>query len=200
QEIAAGVVHTDESGNFELQFPAMATISPGQYQHYRFTVEVDVIDISGESHSADQMFRFGKISTILNAELPEVVLPEDLKQIKISATNLNGEPVSTSGRLELFRLNMPDKHLRERLWGQPDQFQLDSLAFGKLFPNDVYPFSANLNDAGIKEKLFTTAFNDEDSASIQPEHNWQIGWYLLRLTTLEKNGEDFKVQHRIPYL
>ncbi len=200
QEIAAGVVYTDESGNFELQFPAMATISPGQYQHYRFTVEVDVIDISGESHSADQMFRFGKISTILNAELPEVVLPEDLKQIKISATNLNGEPVSASGRLELFRLDMPEKHLRERLWGQPDQFQLDSLAFGKLFPDDVYRFSANLNEAGIEEKLFTTAFNTEDSASIQPEHDWQNGWYLLRLTSPDKNGEDVKFEHRFTYL
>src|SRR5690554_5316984 len=129
-------------------------------------------------HKPEQMCQLGNIPTILNAELPEVVLPDDLKQIKVSASTLNGEPVSASGRLELFRLDMPEKHLRESLWGQPDQFQLDSLAFGKLFPDDVYRFSANLNEAGIEEKLFTTAFNTEDSASIQPEHDWQNGWYL----------------------
>ncbi len=185
EEIVAGTVFTDENGEFEVPFKAAVTKSQSAYQHWRFTVNAEVTDISGETHSAESFIRLGGAPAILHANLSSVKRSENLKSISIGATNVNGDSVAVNGMIEIFKLKMSEKPLRERLWATPDQFQLDSVQHAALFPDDAYRVASGIDNAVPEQSVFRAPFNTSNNRIISlPEDSlWNNGWYLIRMSS-----------------
>lgn len=203
QEVAAGKVTTDDEGEFVINFVANPSARP-QFpnEHYRFDIEVDVVDISGESHSASQNLRLGRVSLLLGSDIPERILSSSFEQPSVSATNLNGVPVSARGTARIYRLNMPDKPMRERVWGTPDQFQLDSAAHADLFPDDVYREPIGISRAEKGEQVFETEFNTAESTRLNFANpsQWASGWYVLEMQSQTTDGQPVSFERRFTWL
>lgn len=202
-EIAAGRVTSDNNGQFQLNFNASPPARPNfPNEHYRYDVEVDVVDISGESHSASQHLRIGKVPLVLGSDLPERVLSASFQQPAVLATNLNGFAVTASGTARVYRLHMPGKPQRERVWRTPDQFQLSDSAHRELFPDDVYREPLDIMAASVGDQVYQTEFNTAESGrlSFSNYKDWPSGWYVLKLHATASNGQQVSFERRFTWL
>lgn len=100
-----GSVITGEDGTFEIRF----TPEKPENQHsskaaYSFAVETTVTDINGETQTASYSVAVGDISMILSLEMPGQWVKENDQKIVISAKNLDGNDIATSGTYLLYSL------------------------------------------------------------------------------------------------
>ncbi|WNJ17408.1 alpha-2-macroglobulin family protein [Pontibacter sp. G13] len=140
QQVASGTIRTGSDGTFELSFPAIpdGDIDPSFKPIFRYEVHADVVDISGETRSGDQVVRLGYASVLVEMKVPSYLLKEDLPKAKILTTDLNGNPQSVSGTLSIVPVITPEINFRKRLWEQPDQHLYSEQEYRKMFPRDVY--------------------------------------------------------------
>ncbi len=170
QEIAQGSVQADEQGKFTLDFLAKPDpdIDPDTKPIFTYEVSVDVIDISGETHSASKSLRLGYVRLEVNLSTAKLIDSQEPGSLSISTTNLDGSFVPTAGTLRIYRLDAPRVPLRPRRWAQPDQYELASLeAYRESFPHDVY---GSQDDAQTWERMgepiFTQQLNTGESRTI----------------------------------
>lgn len=203
QEIAAGETTTDESGRFKVPFSAFA---PETHQfakeHYRFEVIADVVDISGESQQGNSAIRIGEYAFMIGSDLPQTVLQKDFDGVEVSAVNLNGEQVQASGTAKIYRLEMPENPLRERLWATPDQHQLDSAEFKKLFPLDPYFNLPGIETAETGQLVTTGEFDTSigEKLELDGSEAWNTGWYMIRLSAEDSQGREVEYEHRFNWI
>lgn len=170
QEIAQGSVQADEQGKFTLDFLAKPDpdIDPDTKPIFTYEVSVDVIDISGETHSASKSLCLGYVGLEVNLSTAKLIDNQKPGSLSISTTNLDGNFVPTAGTLRIYRLDAPKVPLRPRRWAQPDQYELASLeAYRESFPHDVY---GSQDDAQTWERMgepiFTQQLNTGESRTI----------------------------------
>src|SRR4051812_4965098 len=132
-EIANGTLTTSDTGSFVISFNAIpnAGIPKKSISSYSFTVFADVTDINGETHSSQKVLTIGYVALNLDIDVPENV--EKLKDVEfpVHITNMSGEAVPVSCKVEIYKLKQPDKIYRDRKWAQPDQHMLSKGEFEK---------------------------------------------------------------------
>ena len=141
QEIASGEVQTDEQGKFVVEFPARPDpdLDPDSKPVFTYAISVDVIDLSGETHSASKDLRLGYVGLEMALRVDDLVNRAQPGELSLSTRNLDGSFVPTEGTLRVYRLDAPEVPLRPRFWPQPDQYELASPeAYRATFPHDVY--------------------------------------------------------------
>ncbi|MBL4736383.1 MAG: hypothetical protein JKY18_13800, partial [Flavobacteriales bacterium] len=195
-EIEHGEVVTDESGKYEIEFTAIPdnAISKDLSPTYNYTVYVDVVDINGETHSAQQYVRIGYTSLNLNVNIPEKLSVHNADTFKISTTNLAGEKTPASGSVNIFRLNAPSKIFRSRKWARPDLFALTREQHDQQFPYDIYNQENDKYKWEKGENVLTVGFNTADSEDLLLTDcsNWTPGYYVIEGRALDKDGVEVK--------
>lgn len=195
--IATGKTVTDNEGAFTVTFTALpdATVSPESKSTLLYTVYADVIDINGETHSDQVSVSIGYSSLVLNIQAPTVVEKGKPTHLTFLAKNQSGEAEAATIHVSVFKLEAPQKALRERLWEAPDKPLLSEEAFRKLFPEDVY--SNETTQENFKQKLvFETTFNTtiEKGATWNLPEDWETGQYLIKATALDKDKTGSETQ------
>lgn len=106
QQISEGIVQTDSNGSFELSFTAEKSFSDSKNKevYYNYLIETSITSASGETQTSETQIAIGSKSMVLSIEGNDLITKEHLSPLKISATNLNGRVIETSGTYELFRL------------------------------------------------------------------------------------------------
>lgn len=192
KEIAYGELVTDENGEFKVNFEAVPDKSsdPKDLPIFTYTVQVDVTDINGETHSNSSSVNVGYQSLKLGNNLKAQINAEEPFQLVISTTNLNGQDVSANGTIKVEKLNAPNKPLYNRLWQQPDLPLLSEKAFKEKFPKAVYADENNQYKWPVEKKVFQHKFNTEvtDSIDIKDLKRWQPGVYKYTAVAKDKNG------------
>ena len=151
-------------------------------------------DINGETRSGEAVTSVGYQSMQISLTLPQQTMPADsLKQVFISTTNLADEFVPATVTLTLWKLDAPNRLIRNRYWDQPDQFVMSKDEYAKYFPNDEY------NDETRKEswKRIQRTFDRTDSSNRNSKfeiRNPQIlpGWYAVEVSAIDKYGDSLK--------
>ncbi|MEM9987450.1 MAG: hypothetical protein AAF804_20340, partial [Bacteroidota bacterium] len=137
-----------------------------------------------------QSFRLGYVGQEVQLDLPDRLSQADPSELRIRTRNLNGSPLPTQGKLEIYRLEAPPNALRSRLWTQPDQYLIEPGPYRKLFPHDVYA-RENQPQAWPRqgEAYLTQAIDSEEdpSLSLTQVKDWEPGAYLAKFTT--EDGE-----------
>lgn len=192
-EIGHGTTTTDENGDFEVEFTAHPdkSASPERLPQFAYTIHADVTDISGETRSAQTVVNVGHVALNVNIDLPEKVDQEQAGKFKLNTTNLNYEPISAQGDIEVFQLAQPESFFRNRMWSRADLTEMDAGEYHERFPHDVFTDEDDFKTWEKSEKVFSGSFNTEeqDSLTLSGLSKWDEGKYVLELETKDKFGK-----------
>ncbi|MDR1763334.1 MAG: alpha-2-macroglobulin [Dysgonamonadaceae bacterium] len=106
-QVAEGEVKTDEAGRFEILFAPERAFEDQQRKSvsYTYKIEASLTDAKGETQSGETSISIGDKSLILNvSSLKDETNRDSLTAVIISAVNLNGVPIETSGAYRIFSL------------------------------------------------------------------------------------------------
>jgi hypothetical protein len=197
-EITNGVTITDKEGKFKVEFDLVPDLSmPKETKPvFSYSVYADVIDVTGETHSAQTYISAGYVALVANINLPEIVKGDSIVRYQVSTTNLNGQFEPTPILIEVYKLKNPDRIFRNRLWSKPDKFLMTKDEFYKNFTNDIYDEENEYFNWEKERKEFTTSFTTVDSSfiSFKNQTEWQPGKYVLILKTKDKNGTPVELE------
>ncbi len=198
QEIANGVLNTAADGTFEFNFLAQPdpTVDKENKPEFVFTAYVDVVDITGETHSASKSLSLAYLGLKADVTIPESIGREKgLIPVGIITQNLDGEPQPSEGTLTINRLEAPKQVFVDRYWGKPDRRIIDEKAFRRDFPHFAYENEEEPANWPIKEELLNQPFNTgrEDTVFVNMS-GWPVGHYVLNLETEDDKGNTVEVK------
>ncbi|MGV6860735.1 MAG: alpha-2-macroglobulin family protein [Putridiphycobacter sp.] len=195
KEISFGNTITDENGVYKINFKALPdeTKDPKNLPIFDYKIYVDVTDINGETHSTLASVSVGYQSLQLSNNIPSEFSNQKNLDFKIFTTNLNGQKIDASGKLNIYPLVTPNRTFKSRLWQNPDMKNWSKDDFYNAFPLDVYE---NENDYHTWEKqkpIFNSKFNTSIQDSIHLKtHKWPTGYYAYEAIAYDKNGIEIK--------
>ncbi|MBD8489384.1 carboxypeptidase-like regulatory domain-containing protein [Echinicola sp. CAU 1574] len=197
QEIAHGELQTDQDGTFTIPFKAIPDLSVDKEQQpvFHYEVTVEVTDITGETRSSQTTVNVGYHALVLNLKTQTSwTKQQDSLFLQVSSTNLNGEFIPTKGKLKIFKLQAPDRVLRENPWSAPDYKRWNKEEFKTLFPHDPYDQESTVENWDKGEMVWETEFDTENSKSIyfSDFKDWSNGQYLVEVEALDKYGQQVK--------
>lgn len=198
-EIVHDETITDAQGNYKITFKAIPDlkIKKEDLPIFSYKITAVVTDINGETRNAETTVQVGYHSLDVSLDIPEKINQNKLdNKIIISTKNLNGESVTAKGKIEIYKLSVPKNVLRKRPWGAPDYQMFSKEEFSQYFPHDAYD-NENFEKNRTKSKMvFSKDFDTQKSTDLKLENirNWQIGKYIIYLTSKDKFGQDVKAQ------
>lgn len=195
-EITNGVAYTDAEGNFKIDFIALADLNADKklLPQFSYTVYADITDVSGETRSTQAYVTVGYTSVNVFADVPVSSTTGKNTIVKITTNNLNGSPLSTSGKISLFAIDAPNKLYRDRTWQQPDVQILSKAEYNKLFPNDLYADENNMYKWPVLNSVLEATWNNEKTDSVVLNTAaLKQGIYKMEISTVDKSGEIIKV-------
>ena len=196
-EITNGEITTDADGKFTIKFAAIPdlTLDKKTDPVFDYKVEADVTDINGETRSGDITVPIGYKALNLQIALPQgdIVNIDSLKNIVVTSKNLSGQPEPVIANVKIYKLQSPDRIIRERLWEQPDKFILTENEFIQYFPHDEYKDETK-KESWEKGKL---VFEKSDSVLLNSQFSilnsqFTQGWYVIEATAKDRYGQDVK--------
>ncbi|MEM8888753.1 MAG: MG2 domain-containing protein, partial [Bacteroidota bacterium] len=203
KEITNGETETDVEGKFKIAFTAEPDkkIDRSYLPVFYFKVFADVVDISGETHSAQAYVQVAYTSLDLSMSVSAVVWQGKADSLQINAVNHNGSPLTAKGSLTINQLEAPKQIFRARKWPAPDQPIMSKAEFNKKFPNTVY------RDEDQVQSWPKTAFKTQE---LDLEGMTKVGIddllkgakngkYELLLTVKDPSGEELKLQKFFSY-
>ncbi len=198
QEITHGITQTDKKGNYTIRFIAQPDLSVNKKDLPIFHYEIiaDITDINGETHTAKTLVNVGYHSV-----QAQIICASDWNRkekeqaIKIHTHNLNGQPVSVSGTLTIYKLQAPERVVRPRPWKAPDYKRFAKEEFHKLFPHEAYDDESDSRQWALGERVyqeaFTTKKTDDNTLLLKTKlyKKWLTGAYQIMLETQDKYGQ-----------
>lgn len=196
-EITHGEITTDVDGKFLIKFAAIPdlTLDPKTDPVFDYKVEADVTDINGETRSGDIIVSVGYKALKLQISLPQgdVINIDSLKSIFLSSKNLSGEPETVKAEVKIYKLQTPDRLIRQRLWNEPDEFVFTKDEYIQYFPNDEYKDETK-KESWTKEKMIYEKMDSVSSNSqfLILNSQFKEGWYVAEATAKDQYGEEVK--------
>jgi hypothetical protein len=196
KEIKNGTVTTDADGKFVIDFVAEKdpTNDTKYLPYYNYTISVDVVDITGETHSATNYISVGETALKLGINTSAEIEAHDGNMFEISASNLNGEAVNAAGTIKVHRLENKKQLYRASAWERPDVEGISEAAFRTLFPYDAFKKDELTKKGAIESTVLDRAWNTKTAKTIDfvGMNSWLPGEYMIELATKDSFGVDVK--------
>ena len=198
QEIAHGEVLTDAKGDFVIPFTALPnkTIPTKQKPVFDYKIEVDVVDVTGETHSASTSVSVGYVALALSMDIPARLNRRTISSFKINTNNLNGQPLASKVNIKIELLTSTRRPLNTRYWEIPDTQTMTKEEFTRDFPLFSYKNEGKIENWAVKRKIFDEKFTT--TAPLSREGNllnvpnlktWEPGEYRITLSATDASGE-----------
>ena len=210
-EITNGTTETDDNGEFEINFKAIPDLSLSKDMEptFNYSVEADVTDQNGETHSESQIVRVGYTALTIDLNIPNEFNKEQYKEYKITTNNLAGEKEPSTGKINIYLLQQPERILRDRKWSKPDKFIYSEEDYHSSFPNDIYNDENQVSKWKKEKKVAEVEFNTLTDSMLhldkipnnikgnnyillEPLSEWKPGKYVVEMSSKDKYGEDVK--------
>ncbi|MEZ4685828.1 MAG: alpha-2-macroglobulin family protein [Bacteroidia bacterium] len=194
REIGSGTTTTEPDGTFKIDVNLIpdATLDKETQPVFTYTVYADVVDIAGETHSAQTAVRAAYIGVELSASVSNRVEMGSLVKVNLAARNLSGGDAKLNATLKLFMLEAPKELLRNRKWSKPDQHLYSQSEWKNRLPHEVYDNEDN-------PQSWTTSLKKEDAAvSIGGSKEYDLGnllapgKYRIELSAKDDKGQEVK--------
>ncbi len=191
QEITHGETLTDAAGNYNIEFKAIPDlkISKDLKPVFNYKVYADVTDINGETHSTETTVRVAY--HLLEAEIDiaqNINKDQNDHKISVTAKNLNGEFVPTTGQLKIYRLKSPDRILRKSPRNAPDYPGFTEEEFKKLFPHDAWQEENNPDKWEKGPLVFEKEISTETTKEVilKNTKKWKSGKYIATFSCTDR--------------
>ncbi|MEZ5007076.1 MAG: MG2 domain-containing protein [Chitinophagales bacterium] len=189
KEITNGETETAKDGSYSINFETIPdqSVDKKSQPQFQYTVYVDIVDISGETRSAQKSITAGYVGLNLEVNVPENWNRDQLQTINVSTTNLDGREEAAEVELKIYQLMPPQNLKKARLWGIPDQFVMTEAQHQDLFPNELYKEESNIANWEKKlVKTYTINTGKQKSVEVKSETINNSGIYLVEATTKDK--------------
>ncbi|MBN2669296.1 MAG: hypothetical protein JXR60_08705 [Bacteroidales bacterium] len=192
QEIVSGTKTTDENGEFDISFETK--VDPQDQAEglvYHYEINVDVVDISGETHSVNKSIRVGMVDLSLSIDIPNLLLNSDVDSFYVRARNLNGEMVKASVDMEIVQLEPENNLGKLTYWDKGNTNMISNSAFLSALPEYK---THDKNEEKIIEQMLKTkiAVKEKTYWKATMFKTWKAGRYKVVLNSVDAFGN--KVQ------
>ncbi len=177
--VADGITETDGQGAFTFSFTPSAQRAKGR-KRFRFVVETDVADDTGETHDATT-------SIPLRAEKPVIALrpAEEVLDVTDTLTILAaGSDENLTVYLSIVPVEKPGAALANRKWGFPDRPLLEPEEYDQRFPELAGEETPALEKWPAATPVYSNRLevkNGEAKLAL-PIGNWPVGHYRIDWT------------------
>ncbi|MBQ0770069.1 MAG: alpha-2-macroglobulin [Bizionia sp.] len=201
QEIAHGETTTNNKGEYSIPFKAIpdAHVDKKGLPIFIYEITADVTDINGETQSATTFIKVGYHTITATLSITEKLEKSNKKHtLQLTTKNLNDEFVSTTGSLQIHKLQAPDYVLRPRPWEAPDYQNFTKEDFKTLFPHEAYT-NEDHSENWIKGALVLIKTVTTDSLtdiSLGNIKRWDSGAYIITFETKDPSGITVKDEIR----
>jgi uncharacterized protein YfaS (alpha-2-macroglobulin family) len=205
-EITNGNIVTDSKGEFIITFKALPdeSINKKDQPTFYYEVNADVTDLNGETRSGETSVAVAYQALQLNIDVPDKMNADSLHKLKVRSTNLNDVFEKTKVAISIDKLQEPGKIFRERYWDMSDQFVMSRDEYYSLFPYDVYKDEDKVNKWKVQKAIITVNDTTQEKDGIYlrlhkgtEEGKLLPGWYKIKVTTVDKYGEEVKAEKYI---
>ncbi|MEL7121817.1 MAG: alpha-2-macroglobulin family protein [Bacteroidota bacterium] len=194
-----GETQTDDNGEVIISFDALPdpSVSKENQPEFAYEVSIDVIDITGETHSGKKTFRLAyqglRVALNHGSEL-------DVKNnpiVNISTSDLNGNTIGAEGQFIMHRLDAPQTPLKSRYWVEPDQYLMSEAEYANYFPGLAYKNNDKIYKWKTTDKVVDLTVNTEEQTSIDlSKRGLPVGYYQLEFKTKDEAGNSIsKISH-----
>ena len=191
-EIIIGTLKTDSEGKFVVEFntiPDLAVLKESN-PTFNYTINADVVDVTGETRSAQTNVTVGYVALSVDSEIPEIISSESHDEYRIITRNLNWQFESSEVSINVYKLVAPERVFRKRLWSKPYSFTLSKNEFYNTFKFDVYDDEDEYFNWENESKVYETNLVTKENSTFKFKDidDWLPGKYLINIKTKDKNG------------
>lgn len=199
-EISQGETKTDKDGKFTVRYTALPdnSIDRNLEPLFHYTVFADITDINGETRSGEKSVSVSYKSFIITSDIPAMQAADTFSKLWIKTLNLNDEFVPVQLTVTIHKLLPEQRLIRPRYWSRPDQFVFGREEYIRLFPHDEYDNETDQNS--WKQGALISGNTDSSTVSGAWElaaHNWEPGFYTIRINGRNAAGEEITDQRII---
>jgi len=194
-EIAQGETRTSAEGKFEIEFETIPdkTIDKKWEPVFDYTVYADVTDINGETRSAETRIPVSYKALLFISDIPSSLPADSLKSLSIRTENMQGEFEPALVNVSVSKLKEEKRLIRKRYWQQPDQYVMSKDEFLKLFPYDEYASESDYTNQEKEQGVFEKSDSVSKNSEFEIRNTkFQPGFYVIEISTKDKNGEEVK--------
>ncbi|MCF0207170.1 MAG: hypothetical protein HUK15_07070, partial [Bacteroidales bacterium] len=183
--LASGTVETNENGEFVVDFVANQCFNGIN----KYSVNVVVSDINGESHDAKVSFMISDQSLWLSSSVGKNVEASDFNGFSVYAHNVSGNEVGAVVDVELFRLEeLQSAKVKNCVEVDTNMYSLEK--WQSALPFIEYGKEIALENRKTLKKVISTAINTADTTFFALPARLETGSYRLILKTADKNGRE----------
>ena len=194
-EIAHGETKTDKDGKFFIEFEAIPdkTIDKKFEPVFDYKIYADVTDVNGETRSGETIISVSYKSLLLKVNLPSSLPADSFKTISIRTENLAGEFIPAKVNVTISKLKEEKRLIRSRFWERADQFVMSKEEYINYFPVDEYSNETDFRNWEKEQLVFEKSDSTRENSifNLQPA-TFKPGWYVMEISTKDKNGEEVK--------
>ena len=190
-EIAVGKTTTDAQGNFSVRFTAVPdrSVPADQLPEFRYELRAEVVDITGETHTATRSVNIGYVPLRASIEAPEWIDKANPASLGVRTENLDGQKTPVEGSLQILSLQSPSRWFVKRYWQKPDRPSLDSAGFKQDFPNYALGQEDDPAFYPVVKTAWETALNTGQSDTVaMPWASLAPGYYMAVFALTDNGG------------
>lgn len=195
-EITNGSAKTDAQGNFTVDFTAIPdeTVSKNDKPTFSYSVAIDVVDITGETHSANSSVTIGYLPYQIDLNLAEKMFTDKIDSLYIESKNLNGVAQAAQGSIEIYRLESPATWYKTRRWENPDAFSIPESDYRRNYPHDSYKKESDFHSWSRSTKAATIPFDTgkDKKYGLDFLKTASQGKYVLEAVSVAASGDTIK--------
>ncbi|MGH1337931.1 MAG: alpha-2-macroglobulin family protein [Aureispira sp.] len=197
QQMTFGETTTNDKGEYSVTFEAQPdrSIPADRRPSFTYYIYADVVDITGETHSAVSTVRVGYVALDLSINLPDLLEKSTADSLYISSRNLNGQFEAAKGTLVIEQLKTPKKVYKKRYWEKPDYYTLEQADFAKKFPYFAYKDEDQKETWAVEQTRVNTSFDTKKTPKVAYKDikNWPQGTYKVVVKSQDKYGEKIEL-------
>ncbi|MCP4123375.1 MAG: hypothetical protein GY751_16605 [Bacteroidetes bacterium] len=196
KEIAHGEAATGQDGSFKIIFNAEPdrSVSRDDKPQFRYTVYVDIVDLSGETRSGEKNVNLGYVGLNLNLDYNKDWNRDKTGTIVVSTTNLDGKSESANVVLNLYKFDDRNNLLNQRRWNEPDLPALSEKEHKRLFPYDIYSETSPEDRSKTLIKTFNINTGISESIELTPLLISGSGEYWLEAEAKDDGGNTIEAK------
>ena len=192
-EIKSGEGLTNDKGEFVFNFIAkVENLKKEKTASYSYKIEVDVVDITGETHSISRSINIGTVALKLNVDISNTVLIQQADSFRIFTQNLNGELIPAKVSVELYKMQSTETTQNERLWIEPDVFIDSENDWIEKLPN--YRRSNKVCEDKSLALLVESSIDTKEHEYWKSPNKLKEGYYKLKLTATDLYGKEVETE------
>ncbi|GLR18422.1 alpha-2-macroglobulin family protein [Portibacter lacus] len=178
--IKSGEVKTNEAGEIAFDFFAERSLTHPNLKSFNYTVEIDVIDNTGETKSVSKNISISEQSVFIK-------FAEDTKRDEYFISTVNAEDKLINAKVDLTIYKKEDTRFKvDRYWGFPDTTMVS--------PIDFPAFSFTEDDKMYTSKVYEASIDVRDTAFLDLNKLLGAGNYKVEIKSDGANDFESKIE------